>query len=55
MITTKPLKKILLKYSGEAVAGLAGQGIDPKILHFMSREIKTVVEQNKRFSRKKWN
>ena len=46
MITTKPLKKILLKYSGEAVAGLAGQGIDPKILHFMSREIKTVVEQN---------
>ena len=46
MITSKPLKKILLKYSGEAVAGLAGQGIDPKILHFMSREIKSVVEKN---------
>lgn len=46
MITTKPLKKILLKYSGEAVAGLAGQGIDPKILHFMSREIKSVIEKN---------
>ena len=46
MITTKPLKKILLKYSGEAVAGLAGQGIDPKILHFMSREIKSVVKKN---------
>ena len=46
MITPEPLKKILLKYSGEAVAGLAGQGIDPKILHFMSREIKSVVEKN---------
>ena len=46
MITSEPLKKILLKYSGEAVAGLAGQGIDPKILHFMSREIKSIVEQN---------
>ena len=38
--------KILLKYSGEAVAGIAGQGIDPKILHYMSKEIKSVVEQN---------
>lgn len=46
MITHKPLNRILLKYSGEAVAGLAGQGIDPKILHFMSREIKSVVEKN---------
>ena len=46
MIAPEPLKKILLKYSGEAVAGLAGQGIDPKILHFMSREIKSVVEKN---------
>ena len=33
-------KKILLKYSGEAVAGTADQGIDPKVLHFMSQEIK---------------
>ena len=46
MITHKPLNRILLKYSGEAVAGLAGQGIDPKILHFMSREIKSVVKKN---------
>tara|TARA_B100000965_G_C19420037_1_gene681681 strand:- start:9 stop:731 length:723 start_codon:yes stop_codon:yes gene_type:complete len=44
--SNKPLNKILLKYSGEAVAGSAGQGIDPEILHFMSREIKSVVEQN---------
>ena len=41
-----PLNKILLKYSGEAVAGIAGQGIDPKILHYMSKEIKSVVEKN---------
>jgi|TARA_B100001093_G_scaffold91706_1_gene83837 uridylate kinase len=46
VITHKPLNRILLKYSGEAVAGLAGQGIDPKILHFMSREIKSVVKKN---------
>ncbi len=46
MTSNKPLNKILLKYSGEAVAGSAGQGIDPEILHFMSREIKSVVEQN---------
>ena len=45
-MSSHPLKKILLKYSGEAVAGAAGQGIDPKILHFMSREIKSVVEKN---------
>jgi len=44
--SNKPLNKILLKYSGEAVAGSAGQGIDPEILHFMSREIKSVVKQN---------
>ncbi len=46
MTSNKPLNKILLKYSGEAVAGSAGQGIDPEILHFMSREIKSVVKQN---------
>ena len=31
--------KILLKYSGEAVAGKQEQGIDPEVLHFMSKEI----------------
>lgn len=46
MTSNKPLNKILLKYSGEAVAGSAGHGIDPEILHFMSREIKSVVKQN---------
>ena len=38
--------KILLKYSGEAVAGNQEQGIDPKILRFMSNEIKSIVNLN---------
>ena len=36
--------KILLKYSGEAVAGKQEQGIDPEVLHFMSKEIKSIVD-----------
>ena len=38
--------KILLKYSGEAVAGNQEQGIDPQILRFMSIEIKSIVQLN---------
>ena len=38
-------KKILLKYSGEAVAGSKEQGIDPSVLHFMSNEIKSIVSK----------
>ncbi len=38
--------KILLKYSGEAVAGNQEQGIDPEILRFMSNEIKSIVNLN---------
>ena len=38
--------KILLKYSGEAVAGNQEQGIDHKILRFMSNEIKSIVNLN---------
>ncbi len=38
--------KILLKYSGEAVAGKQVQGIDPEILHFMSNEIKSIINLN---------
>ena len=37
-------KKILLKLSGEALAGGAGFGIDPKVLDRMSLEIKQVIE-----------
>ena len=39
-------KKILLKYSGEAVAGSQDQGIDPSVLHFMSNEIKSIDSKN---------
>ncbi len=38
-------KRILLKYSGEAVAGSKEQGIDPSVLHFMSNEIKSIVNK----------
>ena len=37
-------KKILLKLSGEALAGDAGFGIDPKVLDRMSLEIKQTIE-----------
>ena len=37
-------KKILLKLSGEALAGDAGFGIDPKVLDRMSLEIKQIIE-----------
>lgn len=35
-------KRVLLKLSGEALQGDMGFGIDPKILHTLSREIKEV-------------
>ena len=37
-------KKILLKLSGEALAGDAGFGIDPKVLDRMSLEIKQIIQ-----------
>ena len=37
-------KKILLKLSGEALAGDAGFGIDPKVLDRMSLEVKQITE-----------
>ena len=37
-------KRILLKLSGEALAGDAGFGIDPKVLDRMSLEIKQTIE-----------
>ena len=37
-------KKILLMLSGEALAGVAGFGIDPKVLDRMSLEIKQTIE-----------
>jgi len=39
-------KRVLVKFSGEALAGEAGYGIDTKILNFISQEIKSLVEAN---------
>ncbi len=37
-------KRVLVKFSGEALAGKNGYGIDTKILHFISSEIKSLVK-----------
>ncbi len=37
-------KRVLVKFSGEALAGENGYGIDTKILHFISQEIKLLVD-----------
>ncbi len=37
-------KRVLVKFSGEALAGKEGYGIDTKILKFIANEIKTLVE-----------
>jgi uridylate kinase len=39
-----PYHRILLKVSGEALAGGNGCGIDPKVIFFVSQEIKSVVD-----------
>jgi uridylate kinase len=39
-----PYHRILLKVSGEALAGDNGYGIDPKVIFFVSQEIKSVVD-----------
>lgn len=39
-------KRVLVKFSGEALAGEAGYGIDTKILNYISQEIKSLVEAN---------
>jgi len=37
-------KRVLVKFSGEALAGENGYGIDTKILHYISGEIKSLIE-----------
>ena len=37
-------KRVLVKFSGEALAGKDGHGIDTQILHFISGEIKELVD-----------
>ena len=42
----KSRKRILVKFSGEALAGINGFGIDTSILKFIANEIKTLVEND---------
>lgn len=37
-------KRVLVKFSGEALAGKEGHGIDTKILNYISQEIKSLVD-----------
>lgn len=37
-------KRVLVKFSGEALAGEGGQGIDTQILKYISQEIKSLVD-----------
>ncbi|WP_321777832.1 UMP kinase [Sulfurimonas sp.] len=37
-------KRVLVKFSGEALAGEAGHGIDTQILNYISQEIKSLVD-----------
>ena len=36
-------KRVLVKFSGEALAGEEGHGIDTQILNYISQEIKSLV------------
>ncbi len=38
-------KRVLVKFSGEALAGEAGYGIDTQILNYISQEIKSLVNE----------
>lgn len=38
------IKRVLVKFSGEALAGVEGYGIDTKILNFIASEIKELVD-----------
>lgn len=37
-------KRVLLKLSGEALQGDAGYGIDPKVIEFIARQVKEIVD-----------
>ncbi|MGC9512441.1 MAG: UMP kinase [Fidelibacterota bacterium] len=40
-----PYQRILLKLSGEILAGENGTGIDPSVVSYFAREIKSIVDQ----------
>ena len=39
-------KRVLVKFSGEALAGEAGHGIDTQILKYIAQEIKSLIDAN---------
>ena len=39
-------KRVLVKFSGEALAGENGFGIDTAVLKFIASEIKELIEKN---------
>ena len=39
-------KRVLVKFSGEALAGAEGYGIDTQILDYIAEEIKSLVEND---------
>jgi len=44
-VSDLPYQRILLKLSGEILAGENGTGIDPSVVSYFAREIKSVVDQ----------
>ena len=45
-MTNKKIKRILLKLSGEALLGDQPFGVDPKVLVYLAKEIKSIVDNN---------
>ncbi len=45
-MTNEKIKRILLKLSGEAVLGDQPFGVDPKVLVYLAKEIKSIVDNN---------
>ncbi len=45
-MTNEKIKRILLKLSGEALLGDQPFGVDPKVLVYLAKEIKSIVDNN---------
>jgi|TARA_B100000586_G_scaffold119329_1_gene85978 uridylate kinase len=45
-LTNEKIKRILLKLSGEALLGDQPFGVDPKVLVYLAKEIKSIVDNN---------
>ena len=44
MTELKKFKRVVLKLSGEALAGEKGFGIDPEVVNTLAQQVKAVVE-----------